>query len=194
MRVCLCRRLVALATLALGVSAMAADWPQWRGPRRDGVCRETAWTAQWPEGGPPRLWEAQVGEGLSAVAVVDGRVYTMGKLRRPGTQDPPPTEEIVWCLEAATGKVLWQHAYPGPHRFRHDGPCATPTVADGRVFAHGRGGELVVAPASPEGFRPLARAKALSGPCWTVPVLCEGRLYCRNHPGRLVCLDVSPAP
>lgn len=120
------------AVLAMG--AAAADWPQWRGPRRDGISHETGWTAEWPETGPPKLWERQVGKGLATVAVADGRLYTMGKSK--------DNREIVWCLDAATGKVLWQHGWPCTRRFAYDGPAATPTVDDGRVFAHGRAGEL----------------------------------------------------
>ena len=55
-------------------------------------------------------------------------------------------------------------------------------------------GELMVAPASPAKFAPTARAKVLDGKCWTVPVLADGRIYCRNADGDIVCLDLRPAP
>ena len=128
-RVCL-----GLAALLLAsASAVAEDWPQWRGPRRDGISRERGWLAQWPKGGPPRLWQAEVGKGLATVSIAGGRLYTIGNVKQ---------QETVWCLDAATGKVLWQHAYPCAKRFAYNGSAATPTVAGGRVYAHGRAGEL----------------------------------------------------
>src|SRR5688500_19509128 len=73
-----------LAASAMGPLA-AADWPQWRGPQRNGISAETGWQ-RWPATGPKRLWAAQVGEGFSAVAVKGGRVYTMGNADRKSTR------------------------------------------------------------------------------------------------------------
>ena len=58
-----------IGALFLGGEAAAADWPQWRGPRRDGVSQESGWSADWPEGGPKVLWRKDVGMGFAAVAV-----------------------------------------------------------------------------------------------------------------------------
>jgi len=66
-------------------------------------------------------------------------------------------------------------------------------IADGKLVILSEKGELVIADASPEGFKELARAKVLKGTCWTVPVLSGGRIYCRSHEGDLVCIDVRGA-
>ncbi|MCX7827269.1 MAG: alcohol dehydrogenase, partial [Verrucomicrobiae bacterium] len=63
-------------------------------------------------------------------------------------------------------------------------------TAGGRLIVLSATGELMVAPASPAGFRPTARAQVLQGKCWTSPVLANGRLYCRSVPGEIVCLDL----
>ena len=76
-----------------------------------------------------------MGTGFSSFSVSQGRVYTMGNTNNTDT---------IFCLEAGTGKVVWQHSYPcplDPKNFE-GGPCATPTVADGRVYTFSRKGEL----------------------------------------------------
>ena len=122
------------ALIAMASAAMAADWAQWRGPRRDGISHETGWQARWPEGGPKRLWRSQVGRGLAAVAIVNGRLYTLGHQQG---------NDIVWCLDAETGEVAWKHAYPCKLRFQYPGPVATPTVDGDRVYTHSREGDLL---------------------------------------------------
>ncbi len=64
-------------------------------------------------------------------------------------------------------------------------------VADGKLIVLSERGELLVAPVSATAFKPTARAKVLSGKCWTVPVLANGRIYCRNSAGNVVCVDVK---
>jgi outer membrane protein assembly factor BamB len=118
-----------VATLAAPLEA--ADWPQWRGPNRDGISTETGWLARWPASGPRRLWTAQVGEGYSSVAVKDGRVYTMGNA---GERD------TVYCLAAGTGRVLWKYSYPCPGGDQ-SGTRATPTVDGDRVYTLSREGQ-----------------------------------------------------
>ena len=125
-----------LAVIAPGaLVAGGMDWPCWRGPDRNGVSRETGWQTQWPAGGPKQLWQASVGTGFSSFSVSLGRVYTMGNTSNT---------DWVFCLEASTGKVVWQQSYPcplDPKNFE-GGPCATPTVADGRVYTFSRKGDL----------------------------------------------------
>src|SRR5947209_12608909 len=75
------------------------DWPQWRGPDRDGVSKETGLLKKWPEGGPPLAWKAAgLGEGAASVAVTGGRVYTLGSIG---------ADERVTALEEASGKKVW---------------------------------------------------------------------------------------
>jgi len=127
------------AATALGVLSAAAqqshDWPQWRGPNRDGISTETNWSFNWPREGPRRLWAAKVGVGWSGVAVAGNRVFTMGNV---GDVDD------VLCLDANTGRLLWEVPYvclaADPNGY--PGPRCTPTV-DGRlVFTLSRRGDL----------------------------------------------------
>jgi outer membrane protein assembly factor BamB len=112
-----------------------ADWPQWRGPRRDGVSAETGLLKDWPASGPPLAWTATgAGEGYSSFAVANGRAFTLGA--RGDT-------EYVIAFDAATGKRLWDVAHG--RRFnndRGDGPRATPTVEADRLYAYGASGDL----------------------------------------------------
>jgi outer membrane protein assembly factor BamB len=89
------------------------------------------------------------------------------------------------CVAWATGKTKWTHGKLGR------GAVA---LADGKLLALSGRGVLAIGEASPEGFRPLAQAKVLSGTCWTQPVLANGRLYCRSREGELVCLDLRGEP
>ena len=115
---------------AAALPAAGADWPQWRGPARNGISAEKGWRSQWPASGPRRLWSLQVGQGFSSVAVKGGRVYTMGN---DGSRD------VVTCANAATGKVVWQYRYPcGAGDYA--GPRATPTIHEGRVYTFSREG------------------------------------------------------
>lgn len=110
--------------------AQASDWPQWRGPSRNGISKETQWTSRWPAGGPRRLWGKQVGQGFSSVAVSAGRLYTMGNMAN---------QDVVSCLQATTGKTLWQYRYPAAAG-DYPGPRATPTVHAGNVYTLSREG------------------------------------------------------
>jgi outer membrane protein assembly factor BamB len=114
----------------------ASDWPQWRGSNQDGISRtHPDWFAGWPTD-PRPAWSAQVGVGFSSMAVVQGRVFTMGN---QGDVD------TVYCLDAETGRVIWSHSYPCPlqPRFYEGGPSATPTVRDGRVYTFSKKGHLI---------------------------------------------------
>ena len=87
------------------------------------------------------------------------------------------------CLELKTGEVKWSHKGLG---------TGSLMIADGKLVVLGERGDLVVAAASPEKFDVIASAgKVLGGVCWTTPVLSNGRIYCRNSRGDVVCLDVS---
>lgn len=118
-----------------GAPAQSTDWFQWRGPNRDGQSAETGLLQQWPQGGPPRLWQATgAGDGYSSFSASNGRLYTLGA--RGGT-------EYVMSFDAATGKKLWET--PNGQRFRNDrgdGPRGTPTIDGDRVYAFGGSGEL----------------------------------------------------
>lgn len=122
--------------LCLCTLASAADWPQWRGPNRDGISAETGLLDTWPKGGPPLLWKAQgLGEGYSSAAVANGRLFIQGQRG---------DEEFVLAFDANTGKQLW-HAHTGiPFKeSRGHGPRSTPTVDGDRIYALAAEGMLV---------------------------------------------------
>ena len=91
-------------------------------------------------------------------------------------------ESTLKCMDFQTGDVKWKQGGLGKGSLM---------LADGKLIAMGDKGDLVIAEASPVEYKEISRAKVLSGLCWTVPVLSSGKLYCRNHEGDLVCLDVS---
>ena len=77
----------------------ADDWPQWRGPQREGISRESGLVKEWPKDGPPVIWQVEhVGVGYSSIAIKDGRIYTQGDL---------DGVEHTICLDEKTGNVLW---------------------------------------------------------------------------------------
>ena len=127
---------IALLTLASQAMAQtAALWPQWRGPNRDGVSKETGLLKQWPADGPPLVWKATgAGRGYSSFSIADGKLYTMG-LRGD--------REFIVAFDVATGKEAWASAHGSAFRNdRGDGPRGTPTVDGDRVYALGGNGDL----------------------------------------------------
>lgn len=127
------RRLSALRDQELGKTTQSSgDWPQWRGPNRDGVSTAKDKLTAWPEIGPRRLWEQPVGKGYATVAVAAGRAYLL-------MQDGG--NESCVCWDARTGTELWRFSYPADYRNAYgDGPRATPTVDGNRVYTVGATG------------------------------------------------------
>lgn len=126
--------LTLLPVLFLGTSDDKAYWPQWKGPHRDGLTRETDWVAQ---GKADPLWSMQVGLGYSSMTIADGRLYTMG-------YDADAKLDLVWCLDAETGDELWAHAYESKiwNEFHEGGTLSTPTIDGDVVFTSNREGNL----------------------------------------------------
>ena len=113
--------------------AAAEDWPRWRGPRGDGISRETSLADRWPESGPPRLWSAEVGIGYASPVAVAGRVYLFTLAE---------TRDTLTCFDAVTGKIVW-NVQDGPGWLRpYEGTRATPTVKADRIYTLGGAGDL----------------------------------------------------
>jgi outer membrane protein assembly factor BamB len=117
------------------------DWPQWRGPNRDGVSPESGLLTNWPPEGPRVLWRKPLDGGFSSLAVAEGRLYTMvqeAPLDRADAADSSPIHEAVVCWDAATGDELWRFRYPNQYDERFGaGPRSTPAVDDGHVYTVG---------------------------------------------------------
>jgi len=120
------------AALTVLVDLHAGDWPQWRGPNRNGVSTEKV---NWPADSPKTIWRAQVGTGFSSISVSHGRIYTMGNADEKDT---------IWCLDSANGKPVWQHTYNSAlnPQYYEGGPGATPTVQEGKVFTISKWGDV----------------------------------------------------
>ena len=106
-----------LAALAAALPAVAADWPQWLGPNRDGTTSETVTPF---EGEPKTAWKKEIGIGYSALTIYDGKAYTMGNV---------DDNDVVYCFDAATGNEIWKKTYPAKQNFGgYYGPRCTPAV------------------------------------------------------------------
>lgn len=135
----------AALTLALLLTAavQAEDWPQWRGPKRDGFWNETGILQTFPTEGLKIRWRVPVGPGWSCPVVARGRVYlTDMRLEKAKAC------ERIQCFDEKTGKLLWRHeselfypewAFIPEHG---GGPAATPILEDGRVYSLGRNGQV----------------------------------------------------
>ena len=124
--------------VALSASLFASDWPQWRGPNRDGTGAAFTEPAQWPEKLTER-WKVTVGSGHSSPVLVGDRIYLHSRQQE---------NETIRAIDAATGKTIWQDQYRAPYRMNPaatghgPGPKSTPVVADGRLFTFGISGIL----------------------------------------------------
>src|SRR6266850_4942656 len=132
--------LFVVSVVFLPVATNASDWPQWRGPKRDGISQETGLMKEWPKEGPKLLWQAKdIGSGYSTPSVAGDRLYL---LSNTGLED-----EFVLCLSAKDGKKIWSKtigkvgepnqnpAYPAAR--------STPTLVGDVLYALGSDGDLV---------------------------------------------------
>jgi outer membrane protein assembly factor BamB len=113
----------------------AADWANWRGPNHDGLSPERNFKTNWVQ--PPKVvWEFPVGAGFSSFTCVGEKAYTCG------TRDK---QQTAFCLDANTGKLIWATPIEPQYREKSggDGPRATPTIDDGRVYVFGALGRML---------------------------------------------------
>ena len=132
--------LLALFFLMPNAAALAqvSDWAQWGGPHRNFISDTKGLATSWPATGPRRVWQRELGEGYSAIAVERGTLFTM---YRKGDN------EVAVALDAATGKTIWEYSYAAPFAPEYDmsngpGPHATPLVSGNLVFTSGATGKL----------------------------------------------------
>jgi outer membrane protein assembly factor BamB len=172
----------------------ADDWPQWLGPQRDGIWRESDLLAKFPQGGPKVRWRAPLGTGYSGPAVVGDRVYVMDRERakdadgkpKPPTRDGIPGTERLLCLSATDGKLIWKDEYDCLYTISYPtGPRTTPLIRDGWVYSLGAMGDLRcldAATGKPRWTKNLVKEYELDGPqVWGYaahPLLVGDLLYC----------------
>ena len=115
----------------------AEDWPNFLGPRRNGTSLETGFLTEWPEDGPPILWQRRMGEGYGAPVVSRGKLVMF---HRVGNQ------EVIECVDAEDGsRVFWTQGYPTRYVDQYGyngGPRSSPTIEGGRVYTYGAEGML----------------------------------------------------
>ncbi len=154
-----------LLLIATGArAATATDWPQWRGPNRDGKSTETNLLREWPEGGPPLAWRAAgLGAGYSSISIADGKIFTMGDLDgedldgeedvesegepkgETGGETGGETEggQYVIALAEDGGELLWKTRVGDRHDAGRGGSRSTPTVDGGYLYVVTTDGDVV---------------------------------------------------
>jgi outer membrane protein assembly factor BamB len=127
------KQLLAVLAILSSTAALQAQWPQWRGPTRDGVVPKASVPASWPEKATQK-WKQAVGEGYSSPVVANGRVYVHSR------KDP---QEVVTAFDLATGKPVWTQQYQSAltkNKYAAEmskGPFSTPLVSGGVVYTLG---------------------------------------------------------
>jgi len=133
-------RLAAILVALLSAPVLAEDWPQFLGPKRDGVWRETGILEKFPQGGPKKLWTEKIGGGYAGPAVAGGKVFAVDY-----TKDDSSANESVICFDAEKGTRLWKSSYPVVYKIPggySSGPRCTPLVDGECVYTVGSMGDL----------------------------------------------------
>jgi outer membrane protein assembly factor BamB len=166
------------AAFLLGTALFADDWPQWLGPRRDAVWRESGIVEKFPTNGPPVLWRTAMGAGYAGPIVAEGRVYVADR-------DANRRAERVLCLTEADGKLVWQYEYECPYSISYPaGPRVAPLVSGGKVWTLGAEGNLFCLDATKGTVlwsHELKKDYGIKAPMWGFaghPLLDGNRLIC----------------
>ena len=170
--------ITAILLAGFTITVSASQWPQWRGPNRDGVVAKANVPAAWPEKLAPK-WKQTVGEGYASPVVGDGRVYVHSR------QDP---DEVVTALDLATGKPVWTQRYPASfNKSKYatemsKGPFSTPLFANGRLFTLGSSAVLTAFDAASgkvlwkkDWSKEISTAKLFTGTSMS-PIITDGLL------------------
>src|SRR5687768_10028585 len=125
------RGLVCALLMAFAAEGAAEDWPQFLGPRANGISGETNLIEKWPTNGPPLVWQKTIGTGYSAPSVRNGLLVLHHRVK---------DEEVVEAFEAASGKLRWRYAYASafvdPYGY-NNGPRCTPLLTSNRCYTFG---------------------------------------------------------
>ncbi len=161
------RSLLLCLLLCIATAAFAADWPQWRGPERSGVSRETHLLKAWPEGGPRLLWAVDgLGKGYASVAVAQGMVYTTGCVDGTG---------ILSAFDL-TGALKWKTPYGPEFTTTYPGTRGAPTVTDGAIYLYSGPGTVVCCDAKDGHIRWSVDTVKLYGAQMVLHGICESPL------------------
>ena len=126
--------LAVVAAASLAQAARTYEWPQWRGPSRDGQSRERSFMARWPDGGPKLLWTAKgIGQGFTTVAISDGRIYTAGNIGN---------DTVITAIDL-TGKTAWQIKNGPAYRKDPPGTRGCPTLYKGWLYHESPMGHVI---------------------------------------------------
>lgn len=179
---------LATAADSHGGRAPAEEWPQWLGPRLDGISREIQIADGWPADGPPRLWEAEVGLGHASPIALGGRVYVFTNL---------VGREALTAFDAATGKLVWSVESPCSWSGTHPGTRASPVIAADRIYTFGASGDLICrslsdgAPRWAVNVLTTTGAKNLRWGASSPPLLAGGRIYVQGGAEGPTCVAVD---
>jgi len=187
--------LMTVLVAAVSVATRADDWPQWMGPGRDNVWRETEILERFPAGGPKVLWRTPIAGGYAGPAMAAGRVFVTDFVAEAaggteaagdskGSQGRRGTERVL-CLDANTGAILWRHEEPAVYTISYPaGPRCTPLVDGDRVYTLGAEGRLLclrVVDGAVEWSRDLKEDYRTKSATWgyaSHPLLDGDRLIC----------------
>ncbi|MGC9455343.1 MAG: PQQ-binding-like beta-propeller repeat protein [Phycisphaerae bacterium] len=132
------RAVIAGLFILMAFTAAVADddWPEFLGPNRDGTTSESNWRSRWGDDQPDALWQKDVGTGHSSISIRDGRLYAIGNVDND--------RDVVWCLDADSGEVIWTQSYPQKGGGSgHPGPRCTPTLDGDYVYTLSIDGTLL---------------------------------------------------
>jgi outer membrane protein assembly factor BamB len=185
-------------TLPLSLG-LAEDWPDWRGPRRDGTWNAPPLPHRLPAVESARVWSKPIGPGYAGISVAGDRLYSLDRVPSPG-QNPDGQERIL-CFNTKTGDIVWQHAYP-EHYGNLDyasGPRASPAIVDGIVYtlgAVGMAGALDAATGRVLWQRDLRAEQSATIPTWglaATPFVLDNQviLHAGLPKGSVVSLDIK---
>jgi len=135
---------IGAAPVRPGETPSEGDWPQWRGPNRDGLSTDKGLLKEWPKKGPTLLWETKgAGRGYASVSIARGKLFTIGDT----SSIADDKDEYVLCFDASNGKPLWKARigpqWTGQRNADWQSPRSTPTVDGDRLYALAPGGDLL---------------------------------------------------